>query len=289
MSKLFMQSKTLSDLSMLEVSGRPEDVAMKILGLHTNVGESKIGAPRASSLYGACMRLHALAAKRTINQKTFLDVGTMLTFGIGKAVHRWIQNSGDILGDNRWGRWICLACGEISGFRSAKKARCPKCDAGPGAFEYYEYDLKTGRPYVCSGHPDMFIRVGEKLRVVEIKTIAATGFKITAYPGIEHQWQLQFYAWASGKDPILKKLVDPTVGYVLYVSKGALFSGIPFKMFAVNRDEKIIEQIMDKLGSYDDAITGGTLPQTLENCKLGFEVAAKNNCPAAKYCMEAGD
>lgn len=288
MTRLALGKSIEYSLSEIELNGEPEDVA----SIHLNLGRSEsdvlVDTPRASSLYASCMRMHCLAKVAGLVAREKLDIGTKITFGIGKAVHRWIQNSSEVFGDNKVGWWKCLACGETLSFSIRPSGECPKCNARNDAFEYEEHYVTTREPYMCGGHPDLFISCNNnpKIRVVEIKTKASDAFKKLVYPDIEHQWQLQYYMWACSSDGSIPMEVDPLVGYVLYVSKGALWNKLPLKMFPVKKDLNIIQHIKQKLRLYHECVNGESgYPPVRAKC----EMKLKNeqpiySCPIHIHC-----
>jgi hypothetical protein len=282
------QQKVVADLTEIEKSGRPEDVAAENMSIGTNVIEKKIRLPRASSIYDACMRMHVLATleKETVTER--LGFADRVTFGIGNAIHHWAQNTSWLFPPHmRVGWWRCTACGHVRRFGSWKKTICPKCHAEWPAQIYKEHRVKTKAPYICTGHPDLFIRKEKRVRVVEFKTIASSGYKELVSPKVEHEWQIQFYMWSCSEDEKLPAKVDPNVGYIIYVSKGALWKALPVKMFPVVRSERVLEQIQDKLKIYYDGVKSKTPPEPLEECvEVNFDRGKARQCPMKEQCQE---
>ena len=292
MSKIAVGKEYDFSLSYLEREGSASDVASE----HLNTGKSEsdqiIKAPRASSIYSACIRMHCIATKLGVPIRQRLDVGTKITFGIGRAVHEWVQNTDEVFGDNKYGWWKCRSCGDIMPFSNTTPESCGECGAKKAAFKYEEHHVKTKAPYICSGHPDMFIKTNSsnKLRVVEVKTIASSGFKGLVMPLVEHNWQLQYYMWSCSTDKSLlyhTDGIDDMVGYVLYISKGAMWNTLPLKMYPVKKDESIIQHIKNKLLLYNDYINGGELPRAKAKCELKLKTEEPIwQCPVYRQCGE---
>ena len=150
--------------------------------------------------------------------------------------------------------------------------------------------MKAPTPYQASGHTDLFIEKKKRLRVVEAKTIASESFKKLVAPLVEHSWQIQFYMWSAGKDKKLKgfrKKIDDRVGYVFYVSKGAIYRDLPIKMFVVERDDYLIDKIKAKLGLYVQSVKNNVLPPVEKKClKSEFTSFEATSCPCMEICKE---
>lgn len=279
--------KKKSPLDNVELHGAPEDVASKFVILGVTSETHDLVAPRSSSLYDACMRAHALGKKygiQLINKNTLTN---RLTFGIGNAVHSWLQNDPTIFGDYRIGWWKCQSCGNVRKFGRQPKKKCKFCGAESSASIYHEHDVVAPSPFVCTGHPDMFFWSDKKLRLVEFKTMSSEMFKTLKQPSIEHVWQITFYMWACSQDGRLPKTPDHEVGYIMYVSKGQLSRSLPFKMFPVVNDGYILDRIKEKLDKYRIFVENGTLPEPhIECARTSFTSGKAKNCPVYRECKE---
>lgn len=273
-------------LSRVEALGNPESVAME----HINIGffnsTKKVGPPRASSLQYTCIRKHVLGVRHEVEYMERLPIGDRITFDIGDAIHYRVQNTPNYFGDNRYGWWKCSACGNIRGFGRPPAWNCKSCGARPEATIYEEHSMVAPESYVCSGHTDLFIKVNGKLRVVEAKTIAADAFNKLVAPLVAHVWQVQSYMWFAKWDAFLKDRIFPNTGYVLYVSKGALYRGrIPMKMFVVKRSTQILDKIKEKLAVYTSCMNNGHLPPLDIRCERSeFTDYLSTDCPCLDLC-----
>jgi len=239
------------DLDDVERSGNPNAIAANVVELQTEVEKMRIGGPRASSLYGACIRMHVLGTIYKREKKQWESFKDRVTFGIGNAIHFWMQNTPDVFGSRRRGWWKCSACGRVRYFGGPPRRPCEHCGAKKTATFYHEHYMKVREPLIVTGHPDMFWEKTNKVfRVCELKSISGEMFPSLAAPLIAHVWQVQTYMWGSEFDKSLPIDVDRNVGYILYVSKKEHTDQIPVKMFPVKRDEALVLRIRAKLGAY---------------------------------------
>ena len=274
----------------------PEENAAAQVSLHTNQEDQFIGLPRASSLYKACMRMHVLGTKLKRVQREYLTLRERLVFGFGNAIHYWIQNSRDVFGDKRYGWWRCSACGERLYFGpppaiKLKKHRCPKCKAAEEAIVYDEHALRIKDPYYVTGHPDMFLLFDTVLRVVELKTIRGDVFSGLIVPLIEHVWQVHAYMWGLEQKPIQKADFDLSKAYIVYISKIVRPGEFPIKSFTVERDERIMKRIFDKLDLYKNGMQDypKNLPPKNKVCARNQGCYEARTCPVVIECFSRKD
>lgn len=277
--------KSTKHLSEAERSGNPERIAIQHLRLAKRLSPDFVGYPRASSLHKACIRMHVLGSRFKVAQEERLGHSEIVTYGIGAAVHYWLQNTDILFGENRHGWWKCLACGKIRRFGRPPRKRCPRCGASASASCYREHSIQPSKPLIATGHPDMFCKMQNVLRVVEIKTMTVAQFKGLVAPLVEHQWQIQYYMMRCSLEGELPKRVDGEVGYILYVSKQALQRSLPVKMFAQIRDADITEAIKAKLKEYRIGVKKGQLPPPLLECKNSdWESWKARKCACSQFC-----
>ena len=245
--------------------------------------------PRASGLYKDCMRQLALCTILNIPRQRYTDASLNMVFGIGSAVHDWLQNSVDMLGDHRMGFWKCRSCGSLTDFRKMPTISC-KCGANISSFIYEEYPLELSKPYYITGHPDMFVETANnKIRVVEFKTINSNSYRTLLAPMIEHQWQIQTYMWAAKQAAFEMKVnIDDSTGYVIYISKLKESRDEPIKVFEVTKDKLILKQIFNKLKEYKNAVDKKKPPKRMESCEeTGFQCYTARNCPVMHQCKNS--
>jgi rubrerythrin len=288
-----MRRQNQATMSDLEKTGDGFAIAAENIQLIAEPEEQDVRWPRASSLYDACMRMHAIGTKQMKTRKQWISVQQRVTYGIGNALHYWIQNTPDVLGAKRRGWWKCLACGKIAGFGAPPRKKCPSCKARKEALEYHEHYLRVQGPlWFVTGHVDMFLEKEKVFRVLEVKTIDGDRFEDLVAPLAEHEWQLQTYMWGlnlPGCGPPVP--VDADVGYVLYLSKkhpGA--KKLPVKMYPVKRSPGLIDRIEAKLTLYTEGLRDypKNLPDPIEECQNGgFTGYRAKTCPCLAECQRS--
>jgi len=273
-------------LDEIEESGNPEAIAASLVDIAPEEERNLIRAPRASSLYDACIRMHVIGTKERYKRYQRVNFKGRLTYGIGGAVHYWIQNTPDVFGDRRYGWWKCLACGTVRFFGGPPKRKC-SCGANAKASEYKEHYLEVDENgMIVTGHPDMFL-LRKKHRVTEIKTITGNAFPSLKAPMIAHMWQIQTYMWAANKCKNMPVEIDDEVGYVLYISKMEHSDLFPMKMFPVQKDPHLIGRIKAKLILYKKGIASypKNLPPKHRECERNKGCWRANTCPCKKICF----
>ena len=278
------------EVPSVDLSGSPETIASEHIVLAGPGDVQRIGAPRASSLYKSCVRKHVIGTHLGLQSTKRLTINHRLTFGLGEAVHRWVQNDPTVFGDRRRGWWKCRACNRVLYFGAPpKREGCRHCHALPGALEYHEYELglKADGITVVTGHPDMFIMRAQMLRVVEVKTIEGEAFKALKAPLIDHLWQTQLYMWGCNLDTRFPATLDQTVGFVLYISKKWTSGSLPFKMFPVHENSNLLDRIKQKLAEYVRGVKDypNEVPVVQSSCiSTRWTCYDARTCPALTEC-----
>lgn len=290
-AKRVIRMRGIFPIAKEDLLDAPDVLASKVIRVGAEPEVNKIGYPRASSLYSACMRKHVLGTKFEKEEKQWGGVKTRLIFGFGKAVHFWLQNTGDLFGDDRIGWWKCQSCGVIMYFGKPPKARCKNCGASPKAAVYVEHSMRLKRPYFVTGHPDLFVSRDNGICVLEIKTLNGEEFVKLAGPIVEHEMQVVTYVWGLSKDKSLPIKINDQVGYILYISKKHLAKELPLKMFAVKITVPLVERMKKKLLEYREGVRNfpDMLPEPASVCKRGdFENYAAKTCVCLKECLKYG-
>lgn len=284
---MLFEKKLKSKLSDVEKTGKPDLIALEHLRCKGQFRSEIIKRPRASSLYEACMRQHVLCTLSKTPRRRKITFSEKLTFSIGNAIHYHFQNTPDLFGDNRWGRWKCRGCGYVTSFRSVPERSCPKCGAINTSFDYHEIRLKAPKPYIGTGHPDMYERVSKMLRTSELKSMNGEEFESLQNPLIEHEWQIQSYMWWGSENFDIPIPIDPEVGYIIYIAKKAFRKILPIKVFVVERDERIIDQIKKKLKQYVLGIAKKRLPPPVDECpRSSWNGYRFRSCPVKTPCFK---
>jgi hypothetical protein len=261
-------------------------LARGMVRLRTKPQVHHIGRPRASNLYKACMRLHVIGSKKKLKTVEKVPFNLKLTFGIGTALHLWLQNEPDIFGGRRRGFWRCMACGKVRPFGPPPDEDCPKCGALAAASQYHELTVDVKHP-PFTGHPDMFLAKKDgRIRVAEFKSLKPDDFKTIQEPQIEHKWQLISYIW--GCKELIKKPIanlDDT-GYVFYFAKTHIQDRFPMKAFPVSLEDHTLKAIREKLKLYERGMKSDSfLPPVQHDCKSsGWGNYKARQCPAMHIC-----
>ncbi len=244
---------------------------------------------RMSSISTVCVRGHLLAYRNNIPSTEFLPVGMRETFAIGNALHLYLQNSQDFLGDKRLGWWKCLACGSKTFGRKPQK-NCSVCGAAARAIQYHEHALRMPDDIPVSGHVDCFLEVAPgDIRILDFKTINGEDFATLKAPKADHVMQVIGYMKFIQYDDNFPVKVNSDKGLLLYISKKHTVKNFPFKVFHVKR-MKVFEDVIDKKVA---EVTHGLkdpsyLPEPLEKCvKTKFESSTSRYCPVGMECCSA--
>jgi len=274
----------------VNVTDSIESIAMRYVRfLDSSPDGFPIVYPRASDLYKGCIRMYVLGSHLRFKKSSFTNAGSRLTFMIGEAVHKEIQNTTFVFGNKRIGWWKCRACKSCF-FGLPPNTNCLSCGAHFEAFEYKEHSMFLTSPVYLSGHPDLFLLLDDgTVVVIEIKTIAKKYFDKLISPQVEHEWQVLSYMWGLNQDSSMPIPIRSDIGFVLYVCKTHVSSGMPMKMFPVNGKSKVIGRIVEKLEvfklAYDSYPKG--LPDIHPLCqRSNFSSWQTRNCPCYKQCME---
>jgi hypothetical protein len=247
-------------------------LAASHIELGWEVEEKILAWPRASSLYSECMRRLVIGSTLGRTRQEHLSVKDRMMFGIGNALHYWLQNTGDILGDRRRGWWKCTACRNVLYFGGPPKTKCTKCGAYPEAIIYFEHPMRLTEPYKVTGHPDMFLEPEPNIfRVTEIKSLGGEDFDKLNAPLVEHENQLQTYMWGLPQDDRFPIVIDDSLGYMFYICKRHRVKDLPMKMFPVPRNDAMILRIKAKLELYKKGMEDypNDLPPVAEACLRG--------------------
>lgn len=226
---------------------------------------------RASGIGYMCARQEVLMSIGKVESEFKISAGLDVTFGIGHAVHAFLQEK---MKDILLGHWKCRDCKfEIGKEPSMKVFRHPKdkCKCGAYNWEYveiYAYD----KEFKMGGHPDGILDVKPQRALLELKTINDGGFTALSFkgPAEYYIWQMNLYMYLLG----LK------VGHLVYINK----STSEFKEFVIKFDEGIIKKIKEKAKSVIDGINGGAIPER-SVCKAKSDSRARH-CPVKSQCFK---
>ena len=244
---------------------------------------------RMSTMHAVCVRSQLLGLRNNVSSMENLPVSLRVTFDIGNAIHLFLQNGGGYLGKNRLGWWQCLACGHKL-FGRQPAAKCSRCGALEGAFQYAEHALHMPEGVPVSGHIDGFLEVSPgDIRVIDFKTINGDDFQAMTAPKPEHCLQVNGYMHYVQMDDTLPVRINANRGLLLYISKKHTGRFLPFKMFHVRRERMYLDVIEGKVAEFRHGLDDPTyLPQPLQACEAStFKSAACRSCSTYAYCLAA--
>lgn len=285
------RAKVASKIDDIDDCGDPVTVASTMVNMSMEKEIGRITGPRASALYQDCMRLRVLGVILKRKNTAWLSLPDRVIFGIGSAIHWWMQNTPDVFGRRRVGWWRCLACNSVLYFGYPPKKKCSKCGARSEAIHYEEHGMAVQtEELMLTGHPDMFWEKAKGVwRVLEFKSISGDMFPNLKAPLIDHQWQIQMYMHGLQYDTNLPIKIDGSVGYVVYISKKDTPGRLPLKAFPVKRDEDLIERATAKVNSFMEGVKKypEDVPSPHTDCvKSEFQSYRANTCPVKKECAE---
>lgn len=240
-----------------------------------------------SDLLGKCIRKFSLMHRFDValpSQR--LTLSDSLTFSQGDAIHDVIKARATRGGISMvWGKWSCkcetLKVEEPCTYDDIDHtAVCPAC--GGEIDRYHEVSMRDEDLYIV-GNPDLllYIRDLDALHVTELKSIAHDAWKELVRPKPDHVLQVTFYWYLMRK---LGYTVTDRVS-VLYVTKGYMFQGVPYKEFTFDVQSELhrLEPYLEDARAHKAAADGKELPvRTL--CAAESSPHARK-CEVAKICF----
>ena len=232
---------------------KPEQSVKFLLHQHLNGPEPERGlknvhASELTKPEGICPRAYALydVTKQKPGNR-WLNTSENMTFRLGRAVETMVVEFFADMGKAIC-HWRCVSCSYLHQFCN-RPFKCVKC--GVRDFKHEEVRFESAVTGASCG-VDLLLAMGEeKLRPVELKTMAADQFKPLAAPLAEHRLRTNLYLRIIAEsDHSWSNLVSTTRASVLYVSKSAygcadpqlkdwgLKEGFsPFKEYLVERND----------------------------------------------------
>jgi len=242
---------------------------------------------RCSEIARVCVRENAIGWHYGMKKVEFINESSQLTFDIGTAVHRFMQNSGSYFGKDFLGWRECLACGSTV-FGSFSQGRCQKCNAPGKASRYIEKEFKIPSPLPLSGHIDGFLKVcGGDVRIVDLKTINGPDFDALCSPIGDHVAQVVSYMIGCEESNDLPVAVNLESAFLIYISKKHEAKSIPVKAFHVRRMKSVEDSIRKDLEAFNAALSTGKLPAPIDACRRsGFKSYRARSCAVSSYCQK---
>jgi hypothetical protein len=261
-------------------------------GFEPDRGLKTVHASELTKDEGFCPREYALYdLTKAKPGNRWLTTSERMTYGLGDAVAEMTVEAFADMGKAIC-HWKCVACGYLHEF-CVRPFKCAQC--GVRRFKYREVRFESAITGASCG-VDMLVAMGEeKLRPVELKTMAADDFKKLAAPLGEHRLRTNLYLriiaesahnWAN--------LVSTSRATVLYVSKSAYGCadpklkewGIkegysPFKEFWVDRNDAetdalvkraiVVKNFRDGLIGMPNGLCSTALSKRAQKCRFRTE------------------
>lgn len=202
-----------------------------------------------TDLYDFCARRYVLAQRHkiAINVDKKFPPAMNVTFRLGQKMETMVLES----------LQSCLF-GDFS--------TCPTCGTiryNPPLFQYSVGD------FIITGHVDAVVSYGDKLFILEIKSMDKDQFNNLTEPSLKYMWQLMSYLYLKKKKRI-KDISD--VGFLVYLSKG--YNTKPVKVFPIEMDTPFLRHIRGVMREL----------KTLSKRKLPKRICTTDLYPLAKEC-----
>lgn len=244
-----------------------------------------------SDLVGKCLRKIAITETLGLPPKAQgLSLTDSLTYGQGEIIHDVMKARIAAGGALLWGNWQCR-CGTTktsSPCLPREEPRislgsCPACGGVPDV--YVEVPMRDEELKIV-GTPDILTYLPEltALHITELKSMSHDMWKELVRPVPDHVIQVVFY-WF-----LMQRL-----GYrltnrisIVYVTKGWMFSGNPWKEFTLDAQVEIprLAPYLEDARAIQVSRAGGSLP--VRTCANERAPVAKK-CEVCKTCFSGVD
>ena len=234
-----------------------------------------------SDVVGKCVRKIALSEAHGMPMPTEPITHSMaMTFAQGSALHDYVKSALVRHPDMPlWGSWTCKCGASLEERRSHAEVADLHCeDCGGPLDQYVEIDIKDTELLV-SGSPDVILKEPTKscYHILEIKSMSHEEWKGLVRAKPDHIVQVVMYWYLMRRAGFR---TTSTVS-VLYVTKGFVFKGQPFKEFVIDCDTALrhIDDYIEDAKAFARFRETGELPVRTK--------CATINCPEAKKCHVA--
>lgn len=237
---------------------------------------------------GLCPRYYALHDLTGADPKDrWLTTSENMTYRLGHALQREVTHIFADMG-KVMAHWRCQSCKTLYEFQK----KPAKCQCGCKAFEAEEVRFESAVNGASCGVDMLFIPSGPKLKVTELKTMAADEFKTLVAPLAEHKLRTGMYLRLieESKHP-WSNLVDTKEATILYISKSAYGNAAPdlksmglsdtfspFKEFPVGRNDKdttpllhpakVVKQFRDKKIGMPCGVCATAMSKRAQGCGM---------------------
>lgn len=240
-----------------------------------------------SDLLGKCVRKIVLANRHsTPVRPQRLSASDIFTFAQGDAIHDAVKAMATASTPARvWGKWRCK-CGHLYHDTPCTQSEtdphdlCPQCGTPTNVYE--EVAMRDDDTMIV-GTPDLLFYLAEldAFHITEIKSIANEAWKELVRAKPEHVLQVLFYWY------LMKKLgyrVTDQVS-ILYVTKGYIFNGKPYKEFMFRPEEELhrLDVYLADAYATKEARTNPRAELPARKCRGEMTVDAKK-CEVCDIC-----
>ena len=283
------KGKRVKQGSVIPLPKGAEDILSSILRSARNaVRKPRLGHNiHVSDLISKCVRKKVIVETHKVTMPvTRLSLMDALTFKVGDTIHDVIKERAVAGGPSLvWGKWRC-ACGSVHVKEPCTYAEvdqsviCDNCETGTDVYEEAEF---IDPELHIVGHPDLILFMANlaAFYVTELKSISHDQFKELVRPKPEHLIQVLFYWYLMrrcGYD-----VVDSVS--VLYVTKGYVFKGLPYKefLFTPSKELKRLDPYLDDARAILRSRETGELPPRV-TCVSAAAPEARS-CEVCKICF----
>lgn len=235
-----------------------------------------------SDVISKCLRKIILMERLKLRHPNeVITDGRGITFAIGDALHDYVT-ARFIKGhpSKVWAEWSCV-CGATKQRGLFSAVHTKTCDTCSGSLVKHNEVAFPDDELMLTGSPDIVLYMDEYggYYLVEIKSMAGTGWKELTRPVPDHVVQLTFY-WN-----ILRRAGWPLVSRcsILYANKEFSFKS-PYKEFMIDpQAEGVLDTYLAGLAAFRIAREGGALPPRTF-CSTQDSTGAKT-CPVSVSCF----
>ena len=256
----------------------------------------------ASSLHEVCGRREILIYLALMQDLGDLKVsnnphtvGNYMTFDAGHMLHHLWQDKYFGPSQLLYGNWKCLGCLNVMEDRLMPK-KCSSCGAERWRIKYEEMKVRVSLSAPVVGSTDGVIieeagNVLSKKRILELKSLSPSRFKLKKAPDPEHIVQVHVYMKGMGLDEAILVYIDRGKQCSWSVRNGEFKAGQPnVKTYVVKFDEKLWAEIEAMVEVYALAVANIALFEAkaedlrVLHPKNYNRVCDTDTCPKARSC-----
>ena len=242
-----------------------------------------------SDLIGKCIRRIALMENMQMQPPPqSIGLSQEITFRMGEAIHDVVKERTAAGAPQMiWGRWRCACKKTItenpSLLTEVGEVSCVTCG---GPVNIYEEVPMVDKEFRIVGTPDLLTYLPQHfaLYISELKSMSEKEWEDIVRPKPDHVIQVLFYWYLMNK--LGYRLANRVS--VLYITKGWLFSKVPYKEFTFDAEAQIhrLEDYLADARALKASRTGGKLPVRI--C-VSEESPDAKKCEVCRTCFGGSD